>query len=180
MDALVHFNPQGPRGPRHNCWPRHSGYNNFNPQGPRGPRQRLELHVSLERLFQSTRPSRASTGLRNWYSRQARFQSTRPSRASTRMTRCTLTKILISIHKALAGLDSKTIQQSLHIPLTFYALCPPPSLFQPPPSIHPAYFHGFSSVFQVRISRTFHVSLAFAPGLMGFRLTEITLYLYTT
>lgn len=31
----------------------------------------------------------------------------------------------ISIHKALAGLDSKTIQQSLHIPLTFYALCPP-------------------------------------------------------
>ena len=67
-----------------------------------------------------------------------------------------------------------------HPPNFLCIMSPPPSLFQPPPSIHPAYFHGFSSVFQVRISRTFHVSLAFAPGLMGFRLTEITLYLYTT
>ena len=130
----------------------------FNPQGPRGPRRHPPGSPDHGGDFnpQGPRGPRRGEDTLRWM------------------------RWSISIHKALAGLDSKTIQQSLHIPLTFYALCPPPSLFQPPPSIHPAYFHGFSSVFQVRISRTFHVSLAFAPGLMGFRLTEITLYLYTT
>ena len=56
----------------------------FNPQGPRGPRPLLD-----GRLLRS-----------------CRFQSTRPSRASTPRRRYTPTVSPISIHKALAGLDS--------------------------------------------------------------------------
>ena len=38
-----HFNPQGPRGPRHNPSSIRILLNNFNPQGPRGPRQQICL-----------------------------------------------------------------------------------------------------------------------------------------
>ena len=100
-----YFNPQGPRGPRHRKGPADGAvlHPDFNPQGPRGPRHKIRDFDIMNFLFQSTRPSRASTAVirPRGYIRQ------------------------ISIHKALAGLDSKTIQQSLHIPLTFYALCPP-------------------------------------------------------
>ena len=122
----INFNPQGPRGPRPmGRYSSHlllrisihkalagldekdcgfsNGYINFNPQGPRGPRQR-RFDRSRPRVNfnpQGPRGPRHLVFFLNWHN------------------------ILISIHKALAGLDSKTIQQSLHIPLTFYALCPP-------------------------------------------------------
>ena len=46
-----------------------------------------------------------------------------------------------------------------------------PQFNQFSPFTQPA-FTAFSSVFQVRISQAFHVSLAFAPGLKGSQLTE--------
>ena len=61
---------------------------------------------SDERLFQSTRPSRASTLPEHiLIQKQQIFQSTRPSRASTRNHRASGRTYVISIHKALAGLD---------------------------------------------------------------------------
>ena len=175
-----YFNPQGPRGPRPvpregpmrplpisihkalagldhilsvNRWLE----SDFNPQGPRGPR-RLRASGSPSLSYfnpqgpRGPRPHHAAMGPET---RNFNPQGPRGPRQQNYPT--------IPPH-----------------PPNFLCIMSPPSLFQPPPSIHPAYFHGFSSVFQVRISRTFHVSLAFAPGLMGFRLTEITLYLYTT
>ena len=145
----VDFNPQGPRGPRRHPpgSPDHGG--DFNPQGPRGPRRgedtlrwmrwSISIHkalagldetVSLWKLFleqfQSTRPSRASTffsrfdgGINRYFNPQG------PRGPRHKKVPFPIAYDFISIHKALAGLDSKTIQQSLHIPLTFYALCPP-------------------------------------------------------
>ena len=60
----------------------------------------------------------------------------------------------------------------LHIPPNIFCIM----LFSPQfnqfsPFTQPA-FTAFSSVFQVRISLAFHVSLAFAPGLKGSQLTE--------
>lgn len=60
----------------------------------------------------------------------------------------------------------------LHIPPNILCIM----LFSPQfnqfsPFTQPA-FTAFSSVFQVRISLAFHVSLAFAPGLKGSQLTE--------
>ena len=55
----------------------------FNPQGPHGPRPLLFLTLSIISLFQSTRPSRASTGWIKMAGSNKKFQSTRPSRAST-------------------------------------------------------------------------------------------------
>ena len=102
--------------------------------------------------------------------------------------------IIISIHKALASLDirpkilsaiapdfnpqgSREPRQQnypnlLHIPPNILCIM----LFSPQfnqfsPFTQPA-FTAFSSVFQVRISLAFHVSLAFAPGLKGSQLTE--------
>ena len=97
------FNPQGPRGPRLCLLCMAQRIACFNPQGPRGPRPALATIVPMTRSFnpQGPRGPRHQWKYghyRCWY---------------------------VSIHKALAGLDSKTIQQSLHIPLTFYALCPP-------------------------------------------------------
>ena len=147
--VYLYFNPQGPRGPRHQYlsplidkfmisihkalagldgYPyqlthflvisihkalagldsetllENASLYYFNPQGPRGPRLLSLKSVYFTVLFQSTRPSRAST--------LVPYDNKKKG-------------VKISIHKALAGLDSKTIQQSLHIPLTFYALCPP-------------------------------------------------------
>ena len=102
------FNPQGPRGPRRvsknvtlfaYCISIHKALAGldtafpggrwhrlyFNPQGPRGPRRCTATRLSLGARFQSTRPSRASTQERFMIEIQANF---------------------ISIHKALAGLDS--------------------------------------------------------------------------
>ena len=103
LSVSVNFNPQGPRGPRRARTAVLHWAEDFNPQGPRGPRRRKVPDMDYICEFQSTRPSRASTFC---------------------LCRSGCCRI-ISIHKALAGLDSKTIQQSLHIPLTFYALCPP-------------------------------------------------------
>ena len=87
----------------------------FNPQGPRGPR-RLPVLPAYQMIgFQSTRPSRASTG-----SGMAAvcpgglFQSTRPSRASTYGFFTVHASAAISIHKALAGLDSICIKDCWH------------------------------------------------------------------
>ncbi|ENZ57085.1 hypothetical protein HMPREF1095_00604 [Enterocloster bolteae 90A5] len=122
------------------------------------------------------------------------FQSTRLSRASTIWTGRFRRSIRISIHKALASLDATRYsglnrrkyfnpqgsreprQQNypnlLHIPPNILCIM----LFSPQfnqfsPFTQPA-FTAFSSVFQVRISLAFHVSLAFAPGLKGSQLTE--------
>ena len=73
----------------------------FNPQGSREPRQLKVYHNHCHSLFQSTRLSRASTLIRQ------------PAGAP----------LMISIHKALASLDSKIIQTYSTSPLTFYALC---------------------------------------------------------
>ena len=73
----------------------------FNPQGSREPRQLKVYHNHCHSLFQSTRLSRASTLIRQ------------PAGAP----------LMISIHKALASLDSKIIQNCSTSPLTFYALC---------------------------------------------------------
>ena len=123
-----------------------------------------------------------------------RFQSTRLSRASTQENGSQGIWYIISIHKALASLDpsghpyrwhsvyfnpqgSREPRQQnypnlLHIPPNILCIM----LFSPQfnqfsPFTQPA-FTAFSSVFQVRISLAFHVSLAFAPGLKGSQLTE--------
>ena len=79
------FNPQGPRGPRLTLSFVITYYHKyFNPQGPRGPRPVLPHLLDLWHLFQSTRPSRAST----------------------QVVKLLVLFLAISIHKALAGLDS--------------------------------------------------------------------------
>ena len=101
----------------------------FNPQGPHGPRQCCVALYSMRKIFQSTRPSRASTlpaagqhGLIWYFNPQgphgprppvlspspifSLFQSTRPSRASTFDQYFLLVRKVISIHKALTGLDA--------------------------------------------------------------------------
>ena len=122
------------------------------------------------------------------------FQSTRLSRASTPAGVVLTIPEVISIHKALASLDGfrpsifavrknfnpqgsrEPRQQNYpnlrHIPPNILCIM----LFSPQfnqfsPFTQPA-FTAFSSVFQVRISQAFHVSLAFAPGLKGSQLTE--------
>ena len=144
--------------------------------------------------FQSTRLSRASTAKNKDLTPDVIFQSTRLSRASTDMIVKIWFMLNISIHKALASLDCGKIwgysgsdyfnpqgsreprQQNypnlLHIPPNILCIM----LFSPQfnqfsPFTQPA-FTAFSSVFQVRISLAFHVSLAFAPGLKGSQLTE--------
>ena len=79
-------------------------FSNFNPQGPRGPRRHPPGSPDHGGDFnpQGPRGPRRGEDTLRWM------------------------RWSISIHKALAGLEIKTIQQSLHIPLTFYALCPPP------------------------------------------------------
>ena len=74
-------------------------------------------------LFQSTRLSRASTILIFMSVLFYIFQSTRLSRASTNTGVTYQDYGYISIHKALASLDSKIIQNCSTSPLTFYALC---------------------------------------------------------
>ena len=61
--CLLHFNPQGPHGPR--LWSMRNGF--------------------ICAPFQSTRPSRASTAEHQETGSVGGFQSTRPSRASTIM-----------------------------------------------------------------------------------------------
>ena len=101
-----------------------------------------------------------------------RFQSTRLSRASTVITKDGIISEYISIHKALASLDSKIIQTySTSPPNILCIMLFSPQFNQFSPFTQPA-FTAFSSVFQVRISLAFHVSLAFAPGLKGSQLTE--------
>ena len=122
------------------------------------------------------------------------FQSTRLSRASTVFDFIAWCILIISIHKALASLDwvlfiypipgtyfnpqgsREPRQQNYpnlrHIPPNILCIM----LFSPQfnqfsPFTQPA-FTAFSSVFQVRISQAFHVSLAFVPGLKGSQLTE--------
>ena len=123
-----YFNPQGPRGPRPRLPDWLTGPLYFNPQGPRGPRPTSSINNTGLVTFQSTRPSRASTNnlLSQYYNLfpfqstrpsrastvkclqeiwEAVFQSTRPSRASTSSSSSSSLFFVISIHKALAGLD---------------------------------------------------------------------------
>ena len=142
---VLNFNPQGSREPRPfssqlPCEP-------FEFQSTRLSRASTTTAKRWKniRLFQSTRLSRASTGIQEPRSLIHQFQSTRLSRASTssiavrvlcvifqstRLSRAStkttfnpLYDITISIHKALASLDSKIIQNCSTSPLTFYALC---------------------------------------------------------
>ena len=146
-------------------------------------------------IFQSTRLSRASTaGFPTAYHhfeisihkalasldlsfqalqpRSMLFQSTRLSRAST----LTVTSSAGSTSDFNPQGSREPRQQNypnlLHIPPNILCIM----LFSPQfnqfsPFTQPA-FTAFSSVFQVRISLAFHVSLAFAPGLKGSQLTE--------
>ena len=83
---------------------------NFNPQGPRGPRRCPNWRPDTDKIFQSTRPSRASTLFsRRLTGLQGLFQSTRPSRASTKRFPFDSFCRIISIHKALAGLDPMSV-----------------------------------------------------------------------
>ena len=148
--SFHYFNPQGSREPRLFNPFRRQIFRNFNPQGSREPRR-----ISSTRLLDIS---------------------------------------AISIHKALASLDTRNTETGLyeryfnpqgsreprqqnypnllHIPPNILCIM----LFSPQfnqfsPFTQPA-FTAFSSVFQVRISLAFHVSLAFAPGLKGSQLTE--------
>ena len=100
------FNPQGPRGPRPETAVACLHQKNFNPQGPRGPRRSIIWIRYLLKRFQSTRPSRASTKVGKSGAMSPGFQSTRPSRASTIFLKSSFVPDMISIHKALAGLDA--------------------------------------------------------------------------
>ena len=144
------FNPQGSREPRHQFCQIKKQCHYFNPQGSREPRLVPSANFFFLYRFQSTRLSRASTVL----GAQLNF------------------RFWISIHKALASLDSKIIQTcSTSPPNILCIMLFSPQFNQFSPFTQPA-FTAFSSVFQVRISQAFHVSLAFAPGLKGSQLTE--------
>ena len=100
--SFHYFNPQGSREPRRGMTDINPMWRiNFNPQGSREPRP----------------------GTQGDLENGTEFQSTRLSRASTRVHECGFIIFLISIHKALASLDSKIIQTYSTSPLTFYALC---------------------------------------------------------
>ncbi len=101
-----------------------------------------------------------------------RFQSTRLSRASTYLK----TDLVLYDYNFNPQGSREPRHQNypnlLHIPPNILCIM----LFSPQfnqfsPFTQPA-FTAFSSVFQVRISQAFHVSLAFAPGLKGSQLTE--------
>ncbi len=66
----------------------------------------MSLNPNIQIGFQSTRPSRASTCEAERAEGFHRFQSTRPSRASTDNGDELEEFTEISIHKALAGLDT--------------------------------------------------------------------------
>ena len=144
--------------------------------------------------FQSTRLSRASTQICPPSAADARFQSTRLSRASTsggahtgchpvnfnpqgsREPRPCALRMCVPAADFNPQGSREPRQQNypnlLHIPPNILCII----LFSPQfnqfsPFTQPA-FTAFSSVFQVRISLAFHVSLAFAPGLKGSQLTE--------
>ena len=119
--GLIHFNPQGPRGPR-------LGFGilipcrtvDFNPQGPRGPRRAKSLCCSCSIDFnpQGPRGPRLLTG--PWWSSRNIFQSTRPSRASTDSGQEIPIYYWISIHKALAGLDTKAGIEKLYTKISIH------------------------------------------------------------
>ena len=104
--APIHFNPQGPHGPRLTISTIRSGTRIFQSTRPsRAATGRQQPNVSWNWRFQSTRPSRASTVSSLLDDFLDAFQSTRPSRASTRLPVLRLSEFVISIHKALTGLD---------------------------------------------------------------------------
>ena len=89
----------------------------FNPQGPRGPRRSCSSQYPSSKRFQSTRPSRASTRsclAVTWPNAYFNPQVPRGPRlvVPSGMT----IPALISIHKALAGLDVNGITSHLHAP----------------------------------------------------------------
>ena len=144
----------------------------FNPQGSREPRQHAVKLSAKDDKFQSTRLSRASTASAFRTNIAYLFQSTRLSRAST--SSCCHTDGVVDNFNPQGSREPR--QQNypnlLHIPPNILCIM----LFSPQfnqfsPFTQPA-FTAFSSVFQVRISQAFHVSLAFAPGLKGSQLTE--------
>ena len=82
--SVIHFNPQGPRGPRHCAGCKARELNHFNPQGPRGPRRMQQhfLYCLLNFNPQGPRGPRPQPEVIGSY------------------------PAFISIHKALAGLDA--------------------------------------------------------------------------
>ena len=87
-----------------------SSFRNFDPRGSREPRQsRLEKQID-EAIFRSTRLSRASTIKQSLTTAGLiQFRSTRLSRASTVTNELYRMRINISIHEALASLDTGKI-----------------------------------------------------------------------
>ena len=82
---------------------------NFNPQGPRGPRHGPYRNAWTIDGFQSTRPSRASTIVEN-AGLMGIVISIHKALAGLDLARCKYQAQLdISIHKALAGLDTYCI-----------------------------------------------------------------------
>ena len=102
----------------------------------------------------------------------SKFQSTRLSRASTCLHSLVKYTTMDFNPQGSREPRQQNYPKLLHIPPNILCIM----LFSPQfnqfsPFTQPA-FTAFSSVFQVRISLAFHVSLAFAPGLKGSQLTE--------
>ena len=137
------FNPQGPRGPRRGWEQRMQCSLNFNPQGPRGPRPQSALSV-----FPGPRISthKALAGLdeekQDKAAAEAIFQPTRPSRAST----ANLPNIPSAFPHHFVYFSLFLLNSALR------SFCHSPT------------HTSISPDFPVRISRTFHVRLAFAPA----------------
>ena len=190
------FNPQGSREPRHTSTTTPVIYSLISIHKALASLDRSLLSpLTSAALFQSTRLSRASTCYPVHLQQESMNFNPQGSREPRRASWISPElAFYISIHKALASLDcfvttlttsvfnfnpqgSREPRQQnypnlLHIPPNILCIM----LFSPQfnqfsPFTQPA-FTAFSSVFQVRISQAFHVSLAFAPGLKGSQLTE--------
>ena len=126
-----------------------TSFHYFNPQGSREPRLFNPFRRQIFRNFnpQGSREPRQESGESGSGSQDFNPQGSREPR-------------------------QQNYPNLLHIPPNILCIM----LFSPQfnqfsPFTQPA-FTAFSSVFQVRISLAFHVSLAFAPGLKGSQLTE--------
>ena len=110
---------------------------NFYPQGSREPRPLRPGQLITGRKFLSTRLSRASTNVEFQTMRRHTFLSTRLSRASTFLPSYLSFSHSISIHKALASLDTiayediKTIIQFLSTRLSRASTLLPMKTFRP-------------------------------------------------
>ena len=141
--CCFHFNPQGPRGPRLPFPLIAVNGSLFQSTRPSRASTQIADLLGDKYAFQSTRPSRASTIPCPNGSGSEKFQSTRPSRASTgtgflrffrlcnfnpqgprgprlNRTGSFASYLLISIHKALAGLDLNNFFKSVTFKISIH------------------------------------------------------------